>query len=135
MLSEMVNSLEESVSEIGKLVKNGSFSFIFLVFEVENRVAFSVILFFEGFHSFSSFVDNVDEEGFEIVEVESGGWEDIKGILIFFLFLRFFFLSWLGFLFNFLLLDFKNGLDSFYTEFNFSHSLNKLRQSYNSFNP
>ncbi len=67
VLSEVVESLQESIQQVRCLVENHTFTFVFLVVEEVDGVAFSVVLLQEGGHAFSLLVLAVHEEGLEVV--------------------------------------------------------------------
>ena len=103
VLSEVVNSLEESISKVSELIEDFSLTFVLIVVQEEDAESLSVVLLQEFSHSFSSSVLHVHEIGLEVIQVEGGRWESIEGVDILLLLLLWLFLLFC--LLGFLLLD------------------------------
>jgi len=58
-----------------------------------HTVAFLVILFKESLHTFSSLIWAVNEECFEVIEIEWCWWENVKWVLFFLLWCLIFIMS------------------------------------------
>ena len=91
MLSEVVESLEESSEQVLKLVQNLSLATELLVAHIPEGVALRVELLSELVHGAASLVWVVDIEGLEVEEVPWGWWEGIEWVAFLLLLL-----SWLG---------------------------------------
>jgi hypothetical protein len=85
VLSEVVDSLEESIHHVEGLIKNFTFTRVLVILTEVDSVVFRDIVVKEELEAFSLLVLVVDEEGLEVVEVELAGVglvEFIKGINI-----------------------------------------------------
>jgi len=137
VLSEVINSLEESVEVVGGLVKNHTLTFVLLVVNEVDGVSLSVVVLEEELHALSSSVFVVDNEGLECEQVEGTGREHVQRIDI--LLFGLWFIASLG-LFGFLnFLDFflfggSNWLDDLGSEVHVTESLHSFGQVNNSVN-
>ena len=77
MLSEVINSLEETVHHVSSVMKDLSFTFIFIVMNEVDTVTFFVVVFEEELHAFSSLIFVVNKESLETKEIKLGGWKGI----------------------------------------------------------
>jgi len=128
VLSEIINSLKETIHVVNSLVKNYTFTFHFLIFDPVDCVIFGDVIFKEKLDAFPFSVWVVYVEGLEIIEIQLAGWKFIKGvnILLLWLFAIILYSCFRGS--YYLLLCWKSWFNGLGTEFNVTKSSNNFWQ-------
>lgn len=65
MLSEVVNSLKETVHHVSSVMEDLSFTFILVVMNKVDTVTFFVVVLIEELHTFTSLIFVVNKESLE----------------------------------------------------------------------